>query len=255
MEIWEPRWGMSFGISLGIHCALFLMAGCLVGILPHESDMKQVVEVDLVEMGGGGGGGGRSGETGPDIEAPKAEHPTAPPPTEPVPASETREPSPSNDVHQISETETSAAPDTASSSLPGGGHGNGIGSGDGDGVGPGSGDGTGGGHGHGIGSGNGDGLGPGDGGSDIVPPEILFAPDPDYPNDAQTAGLEGTVVVGMTVSVDGSVSSAWVISSSGYDSLDQAVVNAVYNYRFAAAKRGGIPIEVNTRRAFTFHFD
>ena len=87
----------------------------------------------------------------------------------------------------------------------------------------------------------------------MVGPQILSSTEPDYPEDARAAEIEGTVVVGMTVSVDGGVSSAWVIASSGYDSLDQAAVNAVYNWRFVPAKNGGIPIEVNTRVPVTFH--
>lgn len=87
----------------------------------------------------------------------------------------------------------------------------------------------------------------------MVGPQILSSTEPEYPEDARADEIEGTVVVGMTVSVDGGVSSAWVISSSGYDSLDQAAVNAVYNWRFVPAKNGDIPIEVNTRVPVTFH--
>ena len=57
----------------------------------------------------------------------------------------------------------------------------------------------------------------------------------------------------MTISTDGSVSSAWVESSSGNGTLDSAAVNAVYGWRFVPAKQNGTAITANSRVPVTFN--
>ena len=84
-------------------------------------------------------------------------------------------------------------------------------------------------------------------------PQILSAPEPSYPESARKAGVTGTTVVGMTISSDGSVSSAWVESSSGSSALDSAAVSAVYSWRFVPAKQDGVAITVNSRVPVTFN--
>uniref|UniRef100_UPI0040385362 energy transducer TonB n=1 Tax=Dialister succinatiphilus TaxID=487173 RepID=UPI0040385362 len=83
----------------------------------------------------------------------------------------------------------------------------------------------------------------------------MSAPAPAYPESARRAGIFGTTVVGMTVSTDGSVSSAWVESSSGNSTLDSAAVAAVYNWRFVPAKQNGTPVTANSRVPITFNLN
>ena len=99
------------------------------------------------------------------------------------------------------------------------------------------------------------GTGDSGGGGETIGPQILSAPKPPYPSSARKAGITGTVVVGLTINSDGSVTSAWVISSSGNGALDSAAVNGVYSWRFLPAKQGGYPITVNSRVpvSFTLH--
>ena len=120
------------------------------------------------------------------------------------------------------------------------------------GSGSGSGGGTGDGTGDGYGSGNGD---SGSGGGETIGIQLLSAPAPAYPESARRAGISGTTVVGMTVSTDGSVSSAWVESSSGNSTLDSAAVAAVYNWRFVPAKQNGTPVTANSRVPITFNLN
>jgi protein TonB len=86
-------------------------------------------------------------------------------------------------------------------------------------------------------------------------PQLLSAPEPSYPESARRAGITGTTVVGMTISTDGSVSSAWVEGSSGNSALDSAAVNAVYSWRFVPAKQNGTAITVNSRVPVTFNLN
>lgn len=263
MRTFKYRWSSALGTSLACHVvALGLITGFML-LLPAPSVNKGPIEVDLVTMSGGGGGGGGNGEETPqeeklpEIKEAKAT-PTAPPPikTEPDPEAE-------NDVHEVAPTpseDTSSAADTNSrnstsegstSSGTGGGNGTGNGSGDGSGEGPGSGSGSGGGNGSGYGSGNGDGAGPGDGVT--MGPQLLSNPAPAYPESCRKAGISGTTVVGLTISSDGSVSSAWVVSSSGNGTLDSAAVNAVYGWQFVPAKQNGVAITCNSQVPVTFN--
>ena len=106
----------------------------------------------------------------------------------------------------------------------GGGNGTGIGTGSGSGIGPGEGSGSGG------GSGSGNGVRP------KVPPRLQAAVNPVYPENLRKKSIEGSVRVRIIVAADGSVESVSVSESSGYDEMDDAAVNAAYNYSFAPAE-------------------
>ncbi len=248
MRTFKYRWSSALGTSLACHVvALGLITGFML-LFPASPVNKGPIEVDLVTMsgGGGGGGGGNEGETPqeeklPEIKEAKAT-PTAPPPvkTEPDPEAE-------NDVHEVAPApseDTSSAADTnsrdsTSEGSTSSGTGGGTGGGNGTGNGPGD------------GSGNGDGAGPGDGVT--MGPQLLSNPAPAYPESCRKANISGTTVVGLTISSDGSVSSAWVVSSSGNGTLDSAAVNAVYGWQFVPAKQNGVAITCNSQVPVTFN--
>lgn len=266
MRTFKYRWSSAFGLSFICHgIILGAVAGLLV-LFPPAQPSREPIEVDLVsDIGGGGGGGGGNSETEelPKIHEAKAT-PTAPPPAVPAEADEEA----ANDVHEIAQSQDKAAPspssseDSSSASSDGGsggGSGGGTGTGDGTGTGSGTGSGSGSGSGGGTGDGNGDGYGSGSGegsgGGETTGIQILSAPAPAYPESARRAGISGTTVVGMTVSTDGSVSSAWVESSSGNSTLDSAAVSAVYSWRFVPAKQNGTPVTANSRVPITFNLN
>lgn len=62
---------------------------------------------------------------------------------------------------------------------------------------------------------------------------------PDYPQRALDAGIEGTVLVRVTISADGSIMAARVHQSSGNASLDAAALKAVRSWSFMPAQRDG----------------
>lgn len=268
MRTFKYRWSSAFGLSFICHgIILGAVAGLLV-LFPPAQPSREPIEVDLVsDIGGGGGGGGGGGnsetEELPKIHEAKAT-PTAPPPAVPAEADEEA----ANDVHEIAQSQDKAAPSASSSEGSssassnggsGGGSGGGTGTGDGTGTGSGTGSGSGSGSGGGTGAGNGDGYGSGSGegsgGGETTGIQILSAPAPSYPESARRAGISGTTVVGMTVSTDGSVSSAWVESSSGNSTLDSAAVSAVYSWRFVPAKQNGTPVTANSRVPITFNLN
>lgn len=267
MRTFKYRWSSAFGLSFICHgIILGAVAGLLV-LFPPAQPSREPIEVDLVSDigGGGGGGGGGNSETEelPKIHEAKAT-PTAPPPAVPAEADEEA----ANDVHEIAQSQDRAAPSPSSSegsssassgTGSGGGSGGGTGTGDGTGTGSGTGSGSGSGSGGGVGDGNGDGYGSGSGegsgGGETTGIQILSAPAPAYPESARRAGISGTTVVGMTVSTDGSVSSAWVESSSGNSTLDSAAVSAVYSWRFVPAKQNGTPVTANSRVPITFNLN
>ncbi len=268
MRTFKYRWSSAFGLSFICHgIILGAVAGLLV-LFPPAQPSREPIEVDLVSDigGGGGGGGGGNSETEelPKIHEAKAT-PTAPPPAVPAEADEEA----ANDVHEIAQSQDKAAPspsssegsssDSSSDGGSGGGSGGGTGTGNGTGTGSGTGSGSGSGSGGGTGDGNGDGYGSGSGegsgGGETTGIQILSAPAPSYPESARRAGISGTTVVGMTVSTDGSVSSAWVESSSGNSTLDSAAVSAVYSWRFVPAKQNGTPVTANSRVPITFNLN
>ena len=80
----------------------------------------------------------------------------------------------------------------------------------------------------------------------FVPPNSTAAylrnPKPSYPSIAQRRGMEGLVLLYVEVSKKGEPLSIKIKRSSGYALLDKAAVRAVKVWRFAPAKRGGLPV-------------
>ena len=66
--------------------------------------------------------------------------------------------------------------------------------------------------------------------------------DPVVPVEARRARIQGTVVLAVTVSPQGVPSAVDVIRSSGHVLLDRAAEEAVWQWRFDPARRGGVPV-------------
>ena len=87
----------------------------------------------------------------------------------------------------------------------------------------------------------------------VVPKEyqggFLAKLRPVYPAFSMENGEEGVVGISVSVSADGSPITVVVSNSSGYSRLDRAAKQAVQNYRFKPATKGGIPIP------YKYHFN
>lgn len=75
---------------------------------------------------------------------------------------------------------------------------------------------------------------------------------PVYPQLSRKLREQGTVVLELTVLVNGSVADVIVLQSSGYPRLDQAALSAVQHWRYQAARRGDTAIDYRYRQRVAF---
>ncbi len=128
--------------------------------------------------------------------------------------------------------------------------------------GTGSGGGIGAGEGGGVGTGNGPGFGPGFGGGmgggifrvggGVSAPHAIYAPDPDYSDEARRAKFQGTVMLWVVVGPDGRPRDIRVARTLGMG-LDQKAIDAVKEWRFEPAMLDGRAVAVEVNIEVTFH--
>ena len=130
--------------------------------------------------------------------------------------------------------------------------------------GTGSGGGIGSGSGGGVGSGRGPGVGPGYGGGigggvyrvggGVSAPRAIYAPDPEYSEEARKAKYQGTVVLWIIVGPDGRPHDIRVQRSVGMG-LDEKAVQAVRTWRFEPARKDGqaVAVQVNVEVNFRLY--
>lgn len=86
-------------------------------------------------------------------------------------------------------------------------------------------------------------------------PRYGFNPKPPYPDLARRRGYEGTVILSVLVSRDGSAASVRVAQSSGYSLLDRSALETVAGWRFVPAKLGGEPVEMEVEVPVRFQLE
>jgi TonB family protein len=128
--------------------------------------------------------------------------------------------------------------------------------------GTGSGGGIGSGSGGGVGSGRGPGFGPGEGGGTgggvfhvgggVSPPRQIYAPEPEFSEEARKAKYQGVCTLGLIVGTDGRPSNIRVLSSLGMG-LDEKAIEAVKTWRFEPAMKDGHPVRVEIAVEVDFH--
>ncbi len=128
--------------------------------------------------------------------------------------------------------------------------------------GTGSGGGIGSGSGGGVGSGKGPGFGPGEGGGTggglfhvgggVSPPRQIYAPEPEFSEEARKAKYQGVCTLGLIVGTDGRPSNIRVLSSLGMG-LDEKAIEAVKNWKFEPAMKDGHPVRVEIAVEVDFH--
>lgn len=80
----------------------------------------------------------------------------------------------------------------------------------------------------------------------------VFILPPTYPARCLRLGIEGRVQVRVLVGENGRVQEATLDESSGDASLDEAALEAVRRWRFAAAQRDGVPVRAWARVPIEF---
>lgn len=76
------------------------------------------------------------------------------------------------------------------------------------------------------------------------PPEIIQMVPAAYPELARMAEAEGTVLLAVTVGIDGTVTDAQVVESDALESLERAALAAVRSWIFRPARQGAYPVAV-----------
>ncbi len=71
--------------------------------------------------------------------------------------------------------------------------------------------------------------------------DYLKNPPPAYPRASRRLGEQGTVIVRVFISTQGTPEKAELRTSSGFDRLDQAALEAVQRWRFVPGRRSGTP--------------
>jgi protein TonB len=109
------------------------------------------------------------------------------------------------------------------------------------------------GSGTGLGSGHGSGLGAGEGGNygggvrriggGVSAPQLLFAPEPEFSEEARKAKAQGNVLVSLWVDDKGNPSHVRVVRGVGMG-LDEKAIEAVKQYKFKPAMESGKPVTV-----------
>jgi len=120
------------------------------------------------------------------------------------------------------------------------------------------------GNGTGIGSGSGGGLGPGEGGgtgggvfragiNGVGSPQCIYCPQPEYSDEARKAKYQGTVLLDVTVTVDGRVIAPVVIKGPGLG-LEEKALAQVKNWKMRPSiGPNGKPVNCRVQIEVTFH--
>lgn len=126
----------------------------------------------------------------------------------------------------------------------------------------GSGSGFGNGTGGGIGSGHGNGVGPGTGGGyggglmrvggGVSHPQVIYAPDPEFSDEARRAKYQGICMVSVIVDARGNPQNVHVVRALGMG-LDEKAVEAVKRYKFRPAMYQGHAVAVEIQVQVDFH--
>ncbi|HEX3094467.1 MAG TPA: energy transducer TonB [Candidatus Angelobacter sp.] len=109
-----------------------------------------------------------------------------------------------------------------------------------------------GGFGRGPGSGSGccgDVFGVGNG---VSMPRAIYAPEPEFSEEARIAKFQGEVTLLVTIGTDGRARNLTVVRSVGMG-LDQKAIDAVRTWRFDPAKKNGRPVAVQMNIIVNFH--
>jgi TonB family protein len=255
------------GISTTINVAILLVVLFIVGKKVIQQITKQnmtVADVSVSEFkgmkkdtrAGGGGGGGSHDIVDPSKgKLPKLEKNPATPPMIPVVEKPKLEMESAINVQKDLQLPDNpqmfniGVKNSANVRLASNGQGSGGG------MGTGSGGGIGSGHGNGLGPGSGGNYGGGTyrlGGGDTGPVPI-YAPDPEFSDEARRAKYQGICLIALIVDAQGNPINPHVVRALGMG-LDEKALEAVRKYKFRPAMKGGktpvpvaITIEVNFR--------
>ena len=259
---WSSLWSIAAHAAVFALIALLFLHGKRDSVLKTRAALTQIDLQPFVpitprsdQSGGGGGGGAHDILQAPKGKLPKSEaQPIVPPMVlrndhpklaqEPAIVMPKDMQLPINDMPTLGDPRTSvvgpASNGTGEMAGMGTGSGGGIGSGKGSGYGPGEGGGYGGGLYH-VGGG-------------VAAPQLIYAVDAEFSDEARRAKFQGVCVVSLVVDAQGNPQRIQVVRHLGMG-LDQKAVAAVQQYRFKPATLQGrpVPVEVNIEVNFRIY--
>ncbi len=204
-----------------------------------------VMKPAKTESGGGGGGGDRDKFKAPKGNIPKPAMEQITPPAIVVRNDHPKLPVEPTVVMPPQVKLAMNAPNLGNptAAMPSGPPSNGTGSGGG--IGSGSGGGIGVGTGPGVGEGRGGGIGGGvfRVGGGVSAPKAIYAPDPEYSEEARKAKYQGVCVLSLIVGPDGKPREIKLSRSLGLG-LDEKAMEAVNKWKFEPALKDGKPVAV-----------
>ena len=256
-----PRPGAwSLAVHLSVVLAVLVLGRSATPVAATENGPESSRLVFLIEPGpgGGGGGGGARAPRPPSrmLEPAKtrlaeaasvpatAPQPAPAPEPEPIPVKAVEAPLAAVAAAVDRRDGVIDGPVTATASAGPGvdGAGTGRDGGNGPGRGAGVGDGEGGGFGGGV-------YRPGSG---IEPPRLLREVKATYSEEARRANVTGDVLMEVVIRADGTVGAARVTRGLGFG-LDERAIAAVRQWRFAPARRAGVPVDVAVEVSMEFN--
>jgi TonB family protein len=87
----------------------------------------------------------------------------------------------------------------------------------------------------------------------IQSPSLIYKVEPEYTEEAKSAGLQGTVVLYAEVSPEGRAMNIRVVRGLGLG-LDEKAIEAIRKWRFRPGTKDGSPIPVATTIEVNFRF-
>jgi periplasmic protein TonB len=262
----EQRTKASSIISIGLHVVIIgMIFWTFLAVKKVVTKNQVLTNIDVPQympiapkgpqMGGGGGGGSHDIIQAPKGKLPKFEEKPITPPmvikndhpklaVEPSIMMPKDIQLPNNNMPNLGDPRTSVVGPASNGSGSGGGMGTGSGGG--------------------IGSGKGNGYGPGEGGGyggglyhvggGVSAPQLIFAPDPEFSDEARRAKYQGVCVVSLVVDAQGNPQRVQVVRHLGMG-LDEKAVEAVKQYKFKPATLQGkpVPVEVNIEVNFRIY--
>ncbi len=86
-----------------------------------------------------------------------------------------------------------------------------------------------------------------------VPPTLVHAQSPVYPDMARRIGAQGRVLVELVIDEDGRVIAVKIAESNAIESLERAAMDAAWGFLFAPARQGDKPVRTRVVVPFDFH--
>jgi TonB family protein len=85
----------------------------------------------------------------------------------------------------------------------------------------------------------------------VTMPEIVHFENAPYPPEAEKAGIQGNVVLKLTIDKEGSVTAAEVLEPAGHG-FDEAAQAAALRFKFKPATRDGVPFAAKIKYSYAF---